>query len=185
MYRVNRRRLSLLTCAGLAAAFAQAGELGPEGYGLGRSASEAEIRAWDIDVAPTGEGLPPGSGTARQGAKLFAKKCAACHGPTGTEGPQARLIGGQGTLATGNPVKTVGSYWPYTTTLYDYIRRTMPFNAPQSLAPDEVYALSAWILFRNGIIAEDAVMDHATLPKVQMPNRKGFVPDPRPDVPAR
>lgn len=94
-----------------------------------------------------------------------------------------RLVGGQGTLATGTPVKTVGSYWPYATTLYDYIHRAMPFTAPQSLTPEEVYSLVAWLLYRNGIVKEDAVMDARTLPAVRMPNRNGFVPDQRPDIP--
>jgi cytochrome c len=160
-------------------------ELKPAGYGFGRPATDAEISAWNIDVSPTGEGLPSGRGTAKKGASVYAKKCAACHGPTGVEGPRDRLVGGQGTLATANPVKTVGSYWPYATTLYDYVYRTMPFTTPQSLTPNEVYAVVAWILFQNGIIAEGAVMDQQTLPKVQMPNRHGFVPDPRPDVPSR
>ncbi|WP_447974447.1 c-type cytochrome [Nitrospira sp. Kam-Ns4a] len=150
--------------------------------GLGRPATGAEVRAWDIDIAPTGEGLPPGRGTVHAGARIFAARCAACHGPTGTEGPRDRLVGGQGTLASEAPLKTIGSYWPYATTLFDYIRRAMPYNAPQSLTPDEVYALVAWILHRNGIIPEDAVMDPTTLPAVRMPNRDGFVPDPRPDV---
>ncbi len=152
-------------------------------YGLGRPANEAEIRAWNIDVAPTGEGLPQGRGTVPQGLKVYAEKCARCHGATGREGPMDRLVGGQQTLATERPVKTIGSYWPYATTLYDYIRRAMPFDAPQSLTPDEVYAVSAWLLHENGIIASDAVMDARTLPAIRMPNRDGFVPDPRPDVP--
>ena len=156
-----------------------------ESLGLGRQATEAEIRAWDLDVSPTGEGLPAGKGTAQEGARLFAAKCASCHGVTGAEGPAPRLVGGQNTLATKNPVKTVGSYWPYATTLYDYIRRAMPFTAPQSLTPDEVYAVTAWILAQNGIIKGNAVMDAQTLPNVRMPNRAGFVPDPRPDVPNR
>ena len=151
-------------------------------YGLGRPATQEEIRAWDIDVAPTGEGLPPGRGTVKQGAEVYAAKCASCHGPTGTEGPKDRLVGGQGTLATGKPIKTIGSYWPYATTLYDYIKRAMPFNAPQSLTPDETYAVVAWLLFQNRIIAEDAVMDARSLPTVRMPNRDGFIRDPRPDV---
>lgn len=154
----------------------------PARYGWGRPATEAEIRAWNHDVAPTGEGLPPGKGTVEQGAKLYAKKCAGCHGPTGREGPMAQLVGGQGTLQSGNPIRTVGSYWPYATTLYDYIFRAMPYTAPQSLTPDEVYALVAWILRQNGIIPADSVMDATTLPAVRMPNRHGFVPDPRPDV---
>jgi S-disulfanyl-L-cysteine oxidoreductase SoxD len=152
-------------------------------YGIGQPASEPLIRPWNIDIAPSGEGLPPGRGTARQGAVIYAKKCAGCHGPTGVEGPNDRLIGGQGSLQSQEPVKTVGSYWPYATTLYDYINRAMPFTAPQSLTPDEVYSLVAWILARNGIVPDNAVMDQFTLPKVGMSNRDGFVPDPRPDIP--
>lgn len=158
---------------------------GPSSYGLGRPATEAEIRAWDIDVSPSGDGLPPGRGTVKQGAAVFAKKCAACHGPTGVEGPRDRLVGGQGTLTTSHPIKTIGSYWPYATTLFDYIRRTMPFSAPQSLTPDEVYSAVAWLLYRNGIVDERTVLDARTLPAVEMPNRRGFVPDPRPDLPRR
>jgi len=155
----------------------------PSGYGLGRPPTEAQVKAWDIDVSPTGEGLPPGQGTVAKGAEVFAAKCASCHGSTGVEGPMDRLVGGRGTLKTERPIKTVGSYWPYATTLYDYIRRAMPYNAPQSLKPDEVYAVVAWILHRNGIIQEDLVLNATTLPGVQMPNHSGFVRDPRPDVP--
>jgi cytochrome c len=154
-----------------------------KGAALGRPASADEIRLWNIDVAPDGDGLPPGRGTVREGAVLYAAKCAKCHGPSGTEGPRDRLVGGRDTLATATPMKTVGSYWPYATTLYDYIHRAMPFDAPQSLTADEVYAITAWLLHQNGIIQENAVMDAGTLPAVQMPNRHGFVPDPRPDVP--
>ena len=154
-------------------------------FGLGRLASEAEIRSWDIDVAPTGAGLPPGRGTARDGAGIYVAKCAGCHGATGTEGPMPRLVGGRNTLATEHPLKTVGSYWPYATTVYDYVHRAMPYNAPQSLTPDETYAVTAWLLFQNGILTEEAVLDSHTLPAVTMPNRNGFVSDPRPDVPVR
>jgi mono/diheme cytochrome c family protein len=152
-------------------------------YGIGQPASESQVRLWNIDIAPSGEGLPPGRGTARQGAVIYAKKCASCHGPTGVEGPNDRLVGGQDSLQSQEPVKTVGSYWPYATTLYDYINRAMPFTAPQSLTPDEVYSLVAWILARNGIVPDDTVIAGGTLPKVRMPNRDGFVSDPRPDVP--
>src|SRR5437764_469633 len=103
--------------------------------GLGRPATDEEIRAWDIDASPTGQGLPPGHGTATQGAQVYADKCAACHGPTGIEGPKDKLVGGRNTLTTLKPIRTIGSYWPYATTLYDYIHRAMPFNAPQSLTP--------------------------------------------------
>ena len=105
-----------------------------------------------------------------------------CHGATGTEGPQDRLVGGQNTLQTPNPVRTIGSYWPFATTLYDYIHRAMPFNAPQSLSPEETYSVIAWLLYQNQIIRENVVIDDQTLPTIQMPNRNGFVPDPRPDI---
>ena len=163
-------------------AVAQAEE--PARYGFGTPATEAKIAGWNIEVAPNGMGLPPGHGTVAQGASLYAGKCALCHGATGTEGPQSRLIGGQGSLNSDHPVKTIGSFWPYATTLYDYIFRAMPFTAPQSLTPDEVYAVVAWLLHQNGIVPQDAVMDAVTLPAVRMPNREGFVADPRPDVAA-
>jgi cytochrome c len=153
-----------------------------ERYGLGRPATEAEMQSWNIDISPTGEGLPPGRGTVPRGASIFAAKCSMCHGPTGIEGPADRLVGGLGTLATEKPIKTIGSYWPYATTLFDYIYRAMPYSAPQSLTPDEVYSLVAWLLFRNGIVPEDAVMDSKSLAAVQMPNRDGFVKDSLPDV---
>jgi len=158
------------------------GETAGDYKGIGRPATDEEIRAWNIDVSSTGEGLPPGQGTAKQGAQVFAAKCAVCHGPSGTEGPKDRLVGGQNTLTTPKPIRTIGSYWPYATTLYDYINRAMPFTAPQSLTPDEAYSVIAWLLFQNQIIAEDALIDAQTLPKIQMPNRNGFVQDPRPDV---
>ena len=154
-------------------------------YGIGRSATDEEIRAWNIDVSPSGEGLPPGEGTVKRGAQVFAAKCAACHGPTGTEGPKDRLVGGQNTLQTPKPVRTIGSYWPYATTLYDYIHRAMPFNAPLSLSPNEIYSVVAWLLFQNSIVKEDAVIDARMLPGIQMPNRNGFIQDPRPDVPGK
>ena len=151
---------------------------------LGHPAALDEINLWNIDIGPNGEGLPPGRGTVPEGAAIYASKCAKCHGPSGAEGPMDRLVGGRQSLTTASPVKTVGSYWPYATTLYDYIHRAMPFDAPQSLTAEEVYAVTAWLLYRNGIVAEDAVMDARTLPAVEMPNRHGFVPDPRPDVPS-
>lgn len=156
--------------------------LADERFDLGRPADEGELRAWDLDISPSGENLPSGVGTVAQGAEIFAAKCAACHGPTGIEGPADQLIGGQGTLASAKPVKTVGSYWPYATTLFDYIRRAMPLTAPQSLTSEEVYSLVAWLLHQNGIVHEDIRLDAALLPTIRMPNRDGFVPDPRPDV---
>ena len=152
-------------------------------YGLGRPTTDLDIQYWNIDVAPTGEGLPPGRGTAKQGAAIYATKCASCHGPTGQEGPMDRLVGGAGTLRSQKPVKTIGSYWPYATTLYDYVSRAMPFPAPQSLSSDEVYSVVAWLLYQNGIIAEDTILDAHSLPGIRMPNHNGFVADPRPDIP--
>lgn len=152
-------------------------------HDIGRPATPDEIAGWDIDVLPDGSGLPPGRGSVKEGEKVYAEACASCHGVKGEGKPMDRLVGGQGTLATATPIKTVGSYWPYATTLFDYIRRAMPFSAPQSLAVDQLYAVSAYILFLNGVVGEDAEMDTATLPKVAMPNRNGFLsPDPRPDT---
>jgi S-disulfanyl-L-cysteine oxidoreductase SoxD len=152
-------------------------------FGLGRAATGADIAAWNIDVEPDGRNLPPGSGTAAQGAKIYASTCASCHGDRGQGGLAPRLVGGAGTLGTAHPVKTVGSYWPYATTVFDYIRRAMPFTSPESLSNDEVYALVAYLLNQNGVITGNAVMNAATLPKVKMPNLNGFVwEDPRPDV---
>lgn len=146
---------------------------------FGRVVTQADIAAWDISIAPDGTGLPPGSGTAKQGEVLFAAKCAACHGPKGVgpAGPPplgGPLVGGSGTLTGPSPVKTVGSYWPYASTLFDYVRRAMPFSQPQSLSNDEVYALAAYILSLNGIIDDREVMNAKTLPKVKMPNRVKF-----------
>lgn len=181
---ISRATLPILAGAGLALSVS-AGELrgdGQQAFGLGSPATDAEIRAWDIDIPPSGAGLPAGRGTAKEGAKVYAAKCASCHGETGVEGRAPRLVGGIGTLATTEPIKTVGSYWPYATSVFDYVRRAMPFTAPQSLTPEETYAVVAWMLFKNGIITEETVMDAQTLPMVEMPNRDGFVPDPRPDM---
>jgi cytochrome c len=155
-----------------------------ETFGFGQPASTEEIAGWDIDVRPDGTGLPPGSGSVQQGKELFARLGAKCHGAMGEGSDTAPpLVGGEGTLDTDAPVKTVGSFWPYATTLYDYIHRAMPADAPQSLTPDEVYALTAYLLYLNGIVPEDAVMDAKSLPQVVMPNHAGFTsPDPRPDV---
>ena len=147
-----------------------------EGPGLGRVASPDEIASWDISIGPDGAGLPPGRGTAKQGETVYAEKCVACHGEKGAGKPNDQLVGGRGSLSGDQgPVKTVGSFWPYATTLFDYIRRAMPLNAPKSLSDDEVYAVSAYILQLNGIIGEAEVMDAQTLPLVRMPNRDGFI----------
>lgn len=167
-------------CASLALACGACAPTAPiaatQRLGLGQTPSAEQIRAWDIDVRADGAGLPAGSGSVKQGALLYQAKCAVCHGVNGEKGPAPRLAGGQGTLASKAPVLTVGSYWPYATTLYDYIHRAMPLDRPQSLTPDEVYALTAYTLYLNGIVAADAVLDAATLAKVQMPNRNGFRP---------
>jgi len=152
-----------------------------DAFHLGRPPTAEEVRAWDIDVAPDGQGLPAGRGSVEDGAKVYEEFCVRCHGATGVEGPMPKLVGGQGTLTTDHPVKTIGSYWSYATTLYDYVYRTMPFSAPQSLSPDQVYAVVAWLLFRNGLIDEDFVLTRETLPSVRMPYH-GYVTDPRPDV---
>jgi cytochrome c len=157
----------------------------PASFGIGRLATEDEIRVWDIDIMPDGRGLPPGSGTVPQGEIVYRTKCAACHGATGTEGPQDRLIGREpegfpfGTSAELNRLRTIGNYWPYATTVFDYVRRAMPQNAPGSLTADEVYAVTAYLLHKNGVIPADAIMDARTLPAVVMPARDRFVVDDR------
>lgn len=147
----------------------------PKGLNLGRAVTTDEIKGWDISIPPSGAGLPPGSGSVKQGAAVYAAKCEACHGANGSGKPADALVGGQGTLASDNPVRTVGSYWPYATTLFDYVRRAMPTTAPRSLTDSEVYAVSAYVLQLNGIISQDAVMNAQTLPQVKMPNRDGFI----------
>ena len=142
---------------------------------LGRPATAAEIAGWDISVGPDGVGLPAGSGTALKGAAVYEQKCQACHGAKGAGQPNDRLAGGHGTLASKTPVRTIGSYWPYATTVFDYVRRTMPYTQPQSLSDDEVYAVTAYLLQLNGIIGEAHEMNAQTLPKVTMPNRGNFV----------
>ncbi|MGH7662073.1 MAG: c-type cytochrome, partial [Vulcanimicrobiaceae bacterium] len=136
------------------------------------------------DVSPEGGNLPSGSGSVAQGQQIFAEKCAACHGAQGQGGPMDKLVGGQGTLDTKAPVKTVGSYWPYATTVFDYVRRAMPFNAPGTLTNDQVYSVTAYLLYMNGVVQSNAVMNATTLAAVKMPNRDNFLKkDPRPDAP--
>ncbi|ASV99305.1 c-type cytochrome [Paraburkholderia aromaticivorans] len=149
-------------------------------HDIGTPLTDQDLAAWNIDIAPDGRGLPAGSGDVATGAHVFATKCAACHGAQGQGGLGDALVGGQGTLASAKPKRTVGSYWPYATTLFDYIRRAMPYNAPESLSADEVYAVSAFLLNQNGIVAANTRLDAASLPRVVMPNHGGFVTDPRP-----
>ena len=163
----SRLALGLLLTA--SCAFAQ------DGPGLGQAISAADLAPWDISIEPDGTGLPAGAGTARQGSGIYMQKCMACHGQDGAGQPNDQLVGGHGSLTSANPVKTVGSYWPYATTIFDYVRRAMPFTEPQSLSNDEVYALTAYLLERNGIIDDDDVMNAETLPRVEMPNRGNFV----------
>jgi S-disulfanyl-L-cysteine oxidoreductase SoxD len=147
---------------------------------FGKPVAPADIAAWDISIGPDGAGLPPGKGTVAQGESVFAAKCQACHAEKGAGGPNDRLVGGAGTIAPDKaPVKTVGSYWPYATTLFDYVRRAMPWDRPKSLTDEEVYAVAAYVLYLNGVIKEDAVLDAQTLPQVKMPNREGFIAFPR------
>jgi hypothetical protein len=173
------RSVSCLLAVSALAVLAQAVRSGP-----GRPATEAEIKAQDYTVLPDGRGLPPGHGNAARGKDLFKEKCSTCHGEKGEgkENQYPTLVGGTGSLKTNRPLKTVGSYWPYATTLFDYIRRAMPYDHPRSLSTDEVYSAAAFVLFLNGIIGENDDMNEKTLPQVRMPNREGFIPDTRPDV---
>jgi cytochrome c len=142
---------------------------------LGRQLTPEEISKLDLTVAPDGNGLPPGSGSVSAGAKVYAEKCQSCHGANGQGGPQDQLTGGVGTIASDKPVKTPVSYWPSATTIFDYVRRAMPLQSPQSLNNEEVYAVTAYILSIDKIVSEDAVLDAKSLPQVKMPNRDGFV----------
>jgi S-disulfanyl-L-cysteine oxidoreductase SoxD len=169
--------VALLAMAGIWPAAAQLPT-----YGVGRPPTAEEVQAWELTIRPNGQGLPPGSGTAGLGQVVYAERCAACHGETGEDPKYSRLVGGHGTLATAQPIRTIGSFWQYAPTLWSYIRRAQPYDKPGSLTADQVYAVTAYLLHRNGIIGEQEVMDATTLPRVKMPNRDGFVPDPRPDV---
>lgn len=165
-------------------AFAQ--DRAPQRFGFGRIATAAEIKGWDIDVrADDGLGLPPGKGTVAEGEKLYLQQCASCHGEFGEgNGRWPELIGGEKSLKSDDPRKTVASFWPYAPGIFDYIRRTMPFAAPQSLSDDDTYSIVAFLLNINDLLPADATLDAATLKAIRMPNRDGFVQvDPRPDVP--
>lgn len=158
----------------------------PASYGFGKDATAAEIAAWDIDVTPDGHGLPPGSGTIDEGELVYAAKCAVCHGKTGVEGPNDRLVVHSAdesfpdaSDANSWQHRTIGNYWPYATTLFDYIRRSMPMNIPGSLEANEVYSLTAYLLFLNHIVPAATRLDAATLAKIEMPARNRFVPDDR------
>ena len=172
-----RLRFSLLAPVVAVAACVTAAAQTPDYKNVGRAPTAQEVQAMDIAIGTDGKELPPGSGNAKTGARLFNEKCVACHGENQEGSTQApALVGGKGTLTSLHPKMTAGSYWPFATTIFDYIRRAMPRYAEGSLKVDEVYSLTAFILFRNDIIKEDDVMDATTLPKIKMPNRDGFIP---------
>jgi S-disulfanyl-L-cysteine oxidoreductase SoxD len=172
---MSMRKIFVAAAPALVFALASPG-FAQESPNLGKSISPEDLASWDISIGPDGVGLPPGSGTVKQGEAVFAAQCQACHGEKGAGRPNDRLVGGQGSLAGDKPpIKTVGSYWPYATTLFDYIRRAMPFNESKSLTNDEVYGVVAYLLNLNGVIPESDTMNAQSLPKVAMPNRDGFI----------
>jgi len=172
-----------LEAAALAVLIASPALAGP--LGLGREATPAEIAAWDIDVRPDGLGLPEGQGSVTEGEEVFMARCAHCHGDFG-EGRDRWpvLAGGQGSLKADRPVKTIGSYWPYLSTVWDYVHRAMPFGDAQSLTADEVYGITAYLLYMNDVVTDDAfVLSKENFADVHMPNEANFFDDPRPDIP--
>jgi len=153
------------------------------GYGIGSHASAEEIAGWDIDIRPDGKGLPAGSGSVEDGEMMYEEQCASCHGSFGEGvGRYPVLSGGEGTLTDERPEKTVGSYWPYASTLWDYIHRAMPFTQPQSMTDDEVYAITAYVLYLNDLVEDDFVLNADNLASIEMPNQDGFFFDDRPDT---
>ena len=154
-----------------------------EPLGIGRVALPEEVAAWNIDVRPDGQGLPAGSGSVADGEAIFAERCAACHGDF-AEGRDRwpELAGGQDSLSSVNPVKTIGSYWPYGSTVFDYIKRAMPFGDAQSLSDDEVYALTAFLYHMNDLVDADYVLSNENFTSIALPNAGGFIDDPRPDT---
>ena len=171
---------ALLTLELAAPLLAQAQKETKRHYGIGRAATAAEIAGWDIDVRPDGQGLPPGQGSVKDGEGIYMNKCAACHGEFGESvGRWPQLAQGQGTLASHDPVKTVGSYYPYASVLFDYVRRAMPFGDAQSLGNDELYAVVAYVLYLNDLVDEKFVLSKTTWSVVKMPNQGGFYDDDR------
>lgn len=178
----------MFTPSGMPAAFGlalclAASAASADGPGLGKALTEADITAWDISIEPDGKGLPLGAGTPAQGAHIYAEKCASCHGPEGKAGitgvtaaPLAPLVGGGPITDISAAMKRIANFWPYSTTLFDYIRRSMPWQQPRTLSDDEVYSLTAYILALNKLIGDNDTMNAQTLPKVRMPNRDGFIP---------
>ena len=176
MFKSLRRRcvLAFTLAAIVGIAIARAAETPPRGFGFGKPATDSEVAGWDIDVRPDGSGLPAGRGSVEQGQAIYDEKCASCHGTFGESNSYLQLAGGVGTLGSDQPVRTTGSKLNYATTLWDYIRRAMPFSNPQTLTPDEVYALTAYVLNLNDIVPAGTVLDRDSLPKIRMPNRDGF-----------
>ena len=151
-------------------------------YKVGTAPTEEQIKAWSITILPDGTGLPEGKGTAAEGKDVYDRRCSECHGNKAQGADSVPLIGGKGSLASPKPLKTVTSYWPYATTVWDYVNRAMPFDTPGVLTNDQVYAVVAYVLFLDGMVEENQELNRETLPKIQMPNRDGFIPDDRPDV---
>lgn len=183
---INIKKIALSGFCVLALGVFAASSANAGSYGIGSPASASDIAKIDIDVMPDGRGAPPGQGTYAEGKEVYATQCAACHGedmakPVKGTGAAA-LRGGRGTLASGKPKKTVESYWPYASTLFDFVKRAMPFNAPGSMKDSEVYAVVAYILAEGNIIDKNTTMNAKALANVKMPNRNGFISDPRPDV---
>lgn len=177
---MRRGEFAMFLLRSILAAAVVAGSVTPsaQAFEFGRQATREEIKAWDIDVRPDGKGLPDGGGTVLHGKAVYEENCAACHGVNGQDGTKDRLVGGQGSLTSDRPLKTVGSFWPYATTLFDYIHRAMPYQAPGSLDVDDTYAVAAYILSLNGILLAEGRLDRQSLPRIKMPNRDGFVADP-------
>lgn len=167
----NRTVLLVLILAGINISSAEV----PGGPDLGEPASAEDISAWEIGVMPDGEGLPEGSGDALQGKRVYEKYCVSCHGPAGAGGSADQLAGAQNPLTHEYPEQTIGTYWPYATTVFDMVRRSMPMSKPGILSNDEVYAVTAYLLFLNNIIDETTVMNRDSLPRIVMPNRDGFI----------
>jgi len=172
--------LRQLLAAFVVLAFALPATAGERHFGLGRVATPAEIAGWDIEVRPDGQGLPPGKGSVKQGEEVYMTRCAACHGEFGeSAGRWPQVAGGIGSLASDDPIKTVGSYFPYLSSVFDYVRHAMPFGDAQSLSNDELYAVVAYVLFLNDIVDEKFVLSRETFAQVKMPNRAGFYDDDR------
>lgn len=173
-----RKTAALSFCLALAFSGVHAQKVGE----LGTPITHEQFALWDINVLPDGTGLPEGEGTVTLGEALYQAQCLACHGAKLEGGIGTALVGGEGSLATEKPLKTIGSYWPYATTLYDYVRRTMPFQTPQSLTDDEVYSVVAYLLHENDIVPADIILNAESLAKIEMPNRNNFYVDDRPDT---